>query len=194
MEISPDQNNPTGSNKVSIIVFALVVLFAAGLFLVFKFKKSQKVNPLISQEKIKNTEKAETEAQDIRSIYKDNRLITGKILEINDGKLTVGLTFSDSFADSDLEARIVEVTSDTRIFQLIPKDPDQYQKELERFNDISDTPIEMPLNWDKREVSLSDLQKDQEVKITSSDDISNLKQFKAFEIDIRNEPYSLTNN
>lgn len=114
--------------------------------------------------------------------------ISGQVTEVKGNKVTLKTTSADPLADPGLETRIVEVAGNTKIYQLVAKSPEQFQKEMSEFiaktgnNAEGLTP---PSSSEKKEVGLSDIKVGQEVYATADEDIKSLKQFEALEIDIQ---------
>jgi hypothetical protein len=116
--------------------------------------------------------------------------IFGQVAGVKGSQVTLKTTPLDPLADSGSETRIVAVTGNTKIYQLVAKSPEQFQKEMTEFSaklskDASQAGLTPPSSSEKKEASLGDIKVGQGVNVVSDKDIKNLKQFEALEIDIQ---------
>jgi len=123
--------------------------------------------------------------------------ISGTIQKINGNQLTVKINPLEPLADPTLDTRVVTVDSNTKITLSTPKDPTEFQKEVQDFQDkvkqqqqetqtnpsAPQTPITPPISYNKKNIGLLDLKINQQVEITASADIKDAKEFTATQID-----------
>jgi len=131
------------------------------------------------------------------------KTMSGKITAASEGKLTVKINPITPLDDPALDNRTVLYDSNTKIYQLTQKDFSVYQKELNTFvkntqkrlkSGATSSPsvINAPEMFDKAEVQLSDLKIGQQIMITASSSIADIKEIKAVEISIQNIPAGLS--
>jgi len=124
--------------------------------------------------------------------------VNGRVEEVKDNKISLKISPLEPLADSDLDNRIVEVDENTKIYQLVGRDPEQYQKETEEFNQRMQEQManpetmadlgEYPEPYTKEEISLADIEIGQQITVRTEEDIKDTKQFKAIEITVQSVP------
>ena len=124
--------------------------------------------------------------------------VNGRVEEVKDNKISLKISPLEPLADSDLDNRIVEVDENTKIYQLVGRDPEQYQKETEEFNqrmqeqmanpEAVTEPVMLPEPYTKQEISLADIEIGQQITVRTEEDIKDIKQFKAIEITVQSVP------
>lgn len=121
--------------------------------------------------------------------------VSGQITDVLNNKITLKIRPVEPLDDPELDNRIVAITDSTKIYQMVQKDQAQYQKEIDEFNKKMQeqmkspekmiSPIISPELFIKKEVAISDLKADQQITVSSDDNIRNAKEFKAVEIQIQ---------
>jgi hypothetical protein len=113
--------------------------------------------------------------------------VSGEIQEIKDNKISLAIYHFEPLSDPELDNRIIEIDENTKIYQLVEKDQAQFQKEMDEFDkamqeaqDIS-TP---PEPYFKREINFSNIEVGQRITAVAQEDIKEVKQFKAIEINV----------
>ena len=118
--------------------------------------------------------------------------VSGEIKQFQDNKINLKINPLEPLADPELDNRIVLVDDSTKIYQLVGKNQEQYQKEVEEFGkkmakqtenpeEIIE-PIESPEPFTKKVLSLDDIKIGQRITVIAQEDIKEVKQFKAIEI------------
>ncbi|MBU1729986.1 hypothetical protein KJ557_00265 [Patescibacteria group bacterium] len=121
----------------------------------------------------------------------------GKVIAIEGNKISAKIFPLEPLADPKLDNRIIETDENTKIYQSIPKDQKEFQKELDEFRKKIDErvnnpegntePIEPLSGFVKTETNLEAIKTGQQITVTAEQDIKNLEQFKAIEIIIQSE-------
>ena len=119
----------------------------------------------------------------------DVKNVHGIIQKIDGNKLTVKINPVEPLADPDLDIRIITVDANTKISLAVQKDQAQYQKEMQDFqNKIKQSPTQtdysqQPVPLVGKDITLSDLQENQEISVTAGENIKDKKEFTATLID-----------
>lgn len=121
--------------------------------------------------------------------------VNGTVQEVKDNKIYLKIQPLTSLADPDLDNRIIETDEHTKIYQLVEKDQEQLQREMDEFQqkmqeqtnnlEVFSEPIMPPELFIKQEISLDKIQTDQQITVMAEQDIKETKQFKAVEIVIQ---------
>ena len=144
---------------------------------------------------------AETGFGPISGMGMEVRFISGNIQEVKNDKITIKINPLEPLADPNLDTRIIGL-SHTKIYKMVERDPVQYQKEMNEFNEkmqeqinnpstnggVMPEPLIPPEMFNKQEVDISELQVGQQISITTKEDIREIKQFEAEEITIQSNP------
>ncbi len=177
------------TKKTQLIIIIPIALIFFGLGYVFSSLKS-----MLSVDK-NNTFKAGWDAAQKRISDsgmligdKENlemREVFGEIKEISGNKISLKVQGFSLLADSSLDTRIIVVDQATKIYSLEMKDLEEYGAELSAYNKLasngkSTTP---PDNFKKSEISISDLKVGQMVVVKANENIKEMKEFNAQEID-----------
>lgn len=174
---------------VTIIITALI-FFALGYLI-----KGAKVNPIGQSVKGANTFQAGWDAARTRlvdsgfimpsGVKREIKTVMGEIKEINDDKITLKIRPLEPLADESLDARIIVVDSATKIYSLEAKDQKEYLVEMTAYaNKKPDgKSVTPPDIFKKSEISLTDLKVGQTISITAENDIKEVQEFTALEID-----------
>lgn len=193
--------------KIIYFVFLFLLVFLFGFFLGNKSGLLQKsgVPESISKGQ-ENTFQAGWDAAKARlkqSSYgiaipdgMEIKNVSGTIQKIAGNKLTVKIINSlDPLSDPDLDTRIITVDANTKISLAVQKDPVQWQKEMQDFQDKiqqqptqtdpaqAPTPILPPIPFDTKDIKVADLKENQQVSVTANEDIKDKKEFTAVQID-----------
>jgi hypothetical protein len=119
--------------------------------------------------------------------------VTGKIKNINTNTLSVKIVPFDPFSDPTLDERAVKVTNNTQIYQYTKKSEQDFQKEVESYNEkikrskiLDGNGIMEPSAYEKVKAVLADFKIGQNLVIKSKIDIKIAKEFNADEIIIQN--------
>lgn len=119
--------------------------------------------------------------------------INGQVVDMKDNKITVKIIPFEPLGDPDLDSRIAEVDSLTKIYLSFPKDQAEYERELVEYDKLIEKQMNTkeeeaeelnpPEQFIKKEISIKDIRNGQEITILSrEEDIRNKKQFMASEI------------
>ncbi len=121
--------------------------------------------------------------------------INGEVKQIQDNKISLKINPLEPLADPKLDIRIIEVDSNTKIYQLTQRDQEQYQKEMEEFDKKAQEQMEnpeaiaepggYPEPYTKEEVSLDNIQVGQLISVEAQENIKDVKQFKAIGVIIQ---------
>lgn len=118
------------------------------------------------------------------------KAIRGQVTGINGDKVTLKINSVEPLADPSLDTRVIDITSNTKIFEMINKDPEVYQKEMADFQksmqDNGGKPTgNAPMPFDKKEVDKSAISKDKNIIVMTDSNIKDSPEFTATEIDIQ---------
>ena len=109
--------------------------------------------------------------------------VNGTVQEVKDNKIYLKIQPLTPLADSELDNRIIEIDANTKVYELLRKNTDQYQKELDEFNQKEAIESIMPPKpFVKQEINLDKIKVDQQITVMAEQDIKETKQFKAIEI------------
>jgi hypothetical protein len=127
----------------------------------------------------------------------DVKTLGGTADSVNGNTLILkDVSTSDPLSDPSLDTRTVHVTADTKIYQLVPKDPAQFQQELQASNKAmqaqpagkNNTVMQpvgpSPQSFEQKEISLSDIKAGQRIVVMSNDPIGDKKEFTATTISL----------
>ena len=120
--------------------------------------------------------------------------ITGEIQSLNGNIIDLKIHPLEPLADPKLDSRSVAVNSDTKIYELDPKDSVTYQKEMDVYNkklqeqtknpSAEFQPLVFPEFFIKKEIQLSDLKVGQQIMVATNKDVKDVQAFNAIEIDL----------
>lgn len=118
--------------------------------------------------------------------------VDGIVQEVRDNKIYLKIQSLTPLANSELDNRIIETDENTKIYELVEKDQEQYQIELDEFTqkmqeemdnpEIITEPIMPPEPFIKQEINFNEIQVNQQIMVMAQEDIKDIKQFKAIEI------------
>jgi hypothetical protein len=122
--------------------------------------------------------------------------VDGIVQSVSGNTINLKVTTPGMMSSKELIVRAVNVDSNTKIMQLVQKDKDQFQKEMDTFNEkmkayqvqstseIKDLPYP-PQMQDKKIISIGDIKIGQRISVYSSSDITNNPKFTATEIKVQ---------
>ena len=197
-------------SKKLINTIIIILVFVIGLILGIIIRPKQSSAPVGSQ----NTYQAGWNAAEQKLAQSgmvpglDSNIpiksISGTVEKIDGNKLTVKIVPLDPLADPSTLERTVDVDNSTQFFQMVQKDPQEYQQEMAAFqktmqsqtqaqtsntanktNSAQPQTATPPMPFDKKQISLSDLKAGMQISITSNSDIKTAQEFTATEIDIQ---------
>ncbi len=120
----------------------------------------------------------------------DIRTITGVVTAIDGNRIVIHTESRNPFDDPALLDRIVVVTKDTQIIKTLPGDMEAFQKEMEAFIKKTEegkgaglTPPRPPQPT-KTTVDVSSIAEGSTLTVTAVENIKNMKEFSAKEIQI----------
>ena len=194
----------TNKNFIVIIIAVALVFFVLGYVVSSQVKPPGKIGPAgqntfqagweAAKKRLAETETGFTPTAANTEI----KTISGEIKEIKGNKISLKIRPLEPLADPELDNRVVIVDDNTKIYQLEPKDPKVYQKELEDFNKkmqeqivqpgVAPQPVTPPEYFTKKQIKLADLKIGQQVTVAADKDIKNSKEFKAIEISLQSMP------
>ena len=124
--------------------------------------------------------------------------VNGVVQEVKDNKIYLKIQPLTPLDDPELDNRIIETDDNTKVYQLVEKDTDQYQKESNEFNQTMQEqmnnletiaePIMPPEPFIKQEINLDKIQVGQQITVIAEQDIKEIKQFNAVEIIVQFAP------
>ena len=182
--------------KILLIIIPLIAIFALGVFIGTKIKTKTNTGQQDSfragwdaaQKRLEESGVApKLEGMEIKNI-------SGTIQSIDGNKLSIKVAnIMGALSNPELDNRIVEVGDYVKIYELNPKEPQQFQKETEEFlaklkeanSDDQKSALQSPEAFNKKEIKLSDLKVGETVTITADEDVKNKKQFVAKEISVQ---------
>jgi hypothetical protein len=179
--------------KVIIVMVVLLVLtFSMGVFLGTKINSKSPAGKDNNYQAGWDAAKVQLQKSGFGApVGLEIKTLSGTVDKISGNTLTLkNVSNSDPLADSSLSVRTVQVTKDTKFYQLTQKDQVQFQKEMEEFqkkmkDQSGENPsVTPPSPQDKKEVALSDIKEGQSVSVTSSENIKDKKEFTATQIEI----------
>jgi|SRR5665647_1344116 len=124
--------------------------------------------------------------------------ISGTVQSVSGNDIVIKVTTPGLISTPALSTRTVTVDANTKIVQLVQKDPVQLQKEMDAYNEkmkkqqtepTSDPnsmpyPVEMQ---DKKDASVGDIKVGQLIAVQTAEDIKDKQQFMATEIQIQQD-------
>jgi len=132
--------------------------------------------------------------------------ISGQVTAVKGSTVALKIRPLEPLADPNLDERIINVDSNTKIYILEQKDQAQYQSEMAEFNKKMQEQLKNPLEpgqapippvgdvgppefFVKKEASISDIKVGMNINVIAADkDIKNAKQFSAAEINLQPVP------
>ncbi len=190
-------------SKKLIIIIAIVLVFLLGIISGLNIKsKAFNCPPNANSRDIYqagwNAAEQKLNQAQKETIPIEIKGISGTVEKIDGNKLTVKVAQFYPSADSSLNERIVDIDSHTKVFQMVQKNPQEYQKEITDFRKAVQAQIENqpqngsaqpqtvvpPAPFEKKQISLSDIKVGEQISIISDSDIKTAEEFKAVEIDI----------
>lgn len=197
------------SRKITIIIIILLAFsFLFGIFAGLQIGLGNKRVTGISGQVGANTFQAGWEAAKKRlnesGFYPmmsnlEIKSLSGEVKAIKDGKLTIKIRPLEPLADSKLDERTVTVDNNTKIYQLIQRDQQEIQAEMEAFQKSMQAQIENPTAatlpsitppemYTKKEIGLLEITIGQQITVTAGANIANSQEFKAIEITVQPLP------
>ena len=135
---------------------------------------------------------------------KETKIISGTIQKIDGNKLTFKISSANYLSDSKADIRTVTVDSNTKINLVFEKDPAQFKKEMDAFDEkmkqlqvkndpsqIENIPLS-PSPFENKEIKLSELKENQNITVVADENIKNKKEFIAIQIDAQEIPSIVT--
>jgi len=201
--------------EIAIVACVVILTFGIGAFAGFKIGSvgpKFKSNPAAPNENDSfqagwdAAKKKLEESRPALSGTAEIKTLSGQVEKVDGSNITLKINNAlDPLADPNLGTRIVATDSNTKFFQQTQKDQATYQKEMEDFNKKMqeqksagktaaapptnpEQPLTPPQPFEKKEISLADIKADQQVTVTSADNIKDAKQFKATEITVQFTP------
>jgi hypothetical protein len=135
--------------------------------------------------------------------------VSGSVQKIEGNKITLKIQPLEPLADPDLDIRIIDA-SKAKFYKSVQRDMEEYQKEMDEFNlkiqaqmnseiltpeelsagviappEMNVEPIMPPAMFIKKEVSISEIQNNQQITVITEEDIKDKKEFKAIEVSIQ---------
>jgi len=185
-----------------IVIGAAVIFFAAGYCVKGALKNKQDTFQAgWAAARAKLNESGFTGICEIPKIdmNKDIKRLSGEIQEISGNKITLKIQPLEILADESLNTRIITVDAATKMYSYELKGPQEqaaymitYNKEMAARKDMAvrnkgaatiPEPVALPDPYKKVEISLSDLKAGQTINIKAGEDIKEVKEFTAVEID-----------
>lgn len=175
-----------------IIIYTLIAILGFGLGFGFAYLDKKQSQENAYQEGWDAAKQRLQEAGYLPFVAEEIFWLEGRVERVEQDKITLKIFSFDPLADPDLDIRIVWMDSNTKVYQLKPKEPAEYQKEEAEFfkkmeeQAISPELFKKPIPQTPREpAQLSDIKQGQEIMVVSDADIRDKKQFKAVEVVIQ---------
>jgi len=124
--------------------------------------------------------------------------ISGEVQQIQGNKISLKISPLEPLADPSLDYRVVEVDEDTEFYRLLEKNEEQYQKEIEEFDQRTEgemigpegevteaAEIAPPDSYTQEEISLADIEVGQRINVRTEENIKEVKQFKAVSVTVQ---------
>lgn len=122
--------------------------------------------------------------------------LNGAVSAASGNAITVKVSTPGLIGTPELVTRTVTVSNNTKIVRLVQKDPAQFQKEMQEFQDKIKQQQGQPLSGpqdlptppefqDKKDANIGDIKVGQMIMVQSGEDIKNKQQFVATEIQIQ---------
>ena len=180
-----------------IMIILLFLFFGTGVFVGIKIKSKSSVpgNQANTYQAGWDAAKKQLEKKGIGVLPGGMEIknLSGTVDKISGNIITIkNVSSVDPLSDSSLDTRTVQISSNTKFYQLVQKDSAEYQKEMsdfqskmqEQMKNPSSTaqPITPPMPQNKKEIALSDLKEGQNITVVSDDDIKDKKEFSATEV------------
>ena len=123
--------------------------------------------------------------------------VNGVIEKIDGNKIALKIQPLSPLDDPELDVRIVEINN-AKIYKLLEKNQEEFQKEMEAFDkkmqeqmenpEIVTEPIFPPEMFNKQEINLNEIKVGQQITVTADKDIKEIKQFKVVEVIVQFMP------
>lgn len=186
--------------KTIIILLAFIAVLGLGIYGGTKIKKTQAPagveNSYQAGWDAAKKKLAETMPTPLGA--EETKILNATIQKISGSTLTVKVLpmASNPLDQQTDDIRTVQISGDTKIYQLVQKDFAQIQKEMEEFQSKMKTQAESkdaanvesltpPMPQDKKEVAIGDLKEGQQISITANENIKDKKEIAAAEINIQ---------
>jgi hypothetical protein len=188
---------------LSIIAVLLILFFATGILLGTKLgseapsstpadqTNSYQAGWDAAKKQLAEKGMATPPGMEIKSINGTIDTITGNKISLRN------VSSMELLSDPSLNSRTIQISSETKIYQLTQKDPAQFQKEMSDFQkkmqeqtaDGSQPtkPLDPPYSTDRKEITLAELKSGQQIMVTSDENIGDKKEFTAKAINIQPE-------
>lgn len=111
--------------------------------------------------------------------------LSGTVIAIQGDKLSVRTLAVDPFADPALNDRTIVITSDTKLIQIVPKDPKVFQNELTVSAKSGVTGKPAPVPFTEVVITVADIRVGDSFTVTASENIKTAATFTAQEIQIQ---------
>ena len=177
---------------------AVVAILAIGIFIGTMIPKKIKTSSGNKNDSFQagwNAAKARLSQSPMGMVLSDDaeiKNVSGIIQKISNSKLMIKINLLEPLSDPDLDDRMINVDSNTKIFLFVPKSQTQIEKEMQEFNDKMKNQATMaensqlltpPSPIEKKEIRLTDLKENQRVEVMAGENIKDKKEFVAVEID-----------
>lgn len=194
------------SKKVLIgVIGVLIVVIIFSLGIMVGLKISSQTSCLSSANYGGNRINGDAINQPLKLLSdKETQIISGKIQKIDGNKLTVKIISVNSLSDSKPDIRTVTVDSNTKLNLVFQKNPAQFKKEIDAFDEkIKQLQVENdssqmenmllpPSPFENKEIKLLELKENQNITVTANENIKNKKEFIAIHIDAQEIPSIVT--
>lgn len=179
--------------KIVIGIAAFVLVFGAGIFIGTKIKFNSMV-PAGQADTFQagwDFAKMRLKEQGFSGFSAGIEIkdISGSVQNISDNSIVIKTIFAgDLLLDPYLDLRTVRISNDTKIFQLIQKDNQQFQQEMSDFQkkiqkQSSGIQSEIPPEpYNKKEITIADIKAGQNINVKANENILRQQEFEATEI------------
>jgi hypothetical protein len=122
--------------------------------------------------------------------------VEGQVIRTQNNKIELKIQPLEPLSDPDLDQRIIEVTAETKIYQLEEKENALYEREMNEFNKKMQEQIENPELAElidppdfflKKEIDLNSIKVGDQLRANAQGNIKEIKEFEAVEIILQPE-------
>jgi hypothetical protein len=120
----------------------------------------------------------------------DTLSLVGVVVDVRGNQIAIKTNPLSPLSDPELDTRVVLLSNVTKITRIVPRQGDEYQKEIESYmqkirtgkGDIDLTP---PVSFTVETATNSDIKNGDSIMVTADQNINNLKSFSVLEVQIQ---------
>lgn len=180
------------NKKITIGIIALILIAGIGIYFAKKVPKKESNPVQLTSPQTALEEKAET--QPTKETFPP-KMTAGIVqnISLKDGVIAIKKIAASGSANQADEIVMIQITKNTKYYQLTKKSPEEYQKETEEFNQKKQSATEeeiqtmiSPQEYAEKEISSAGIIEGQIITAMASEDIGDKKVFMATKITVTN--------